>query len=61
MGHVFGRFIMLWTGVSDMLNENSSEGKSGPNGEVFVYGYASGEGFCQRLVAVGAILPALSY
>ena len=31
MGHVFGRFIMLWTGVSDMLNENS---RSNPNGEV---------------------------
>ena len=31
MGHVFGRFIMLWTGVSHMLNENSS---SSPNGDV---------------------------
>ena len=31
MGHVFGRFIMLWTGVSHMLDENSS---SSPNGDV---------------------------
>ena len=33
MGHVFGRFIVLWTGVSHMLNESSS---SALNGDVLV-------------------------